>query len=274
MPEGPEIRLAADAIAKPLVNKPVTEIVFAFEHLHVFSPQLDGHIITAVDTRGKAMLTRFDNGLSLYSHNQLYGVWRLSKPGEIWQTNRQPRVVIKNKSVWATLYSASSIEVLDESQIKRHSFLSKLGPDILSENPSVDEIVERLQSKLFSGRALATVLLDQHFLAGLGNYLRAEILAFANIHPFTKARSCSKASLAILAEHIIKITHTSYKTGGVTNKASIITQLKQSGKKTKEAYRFYMYGREGKPCYKCAEIIERIDVGGRHIAFCSQCQSR
>ena len=73
MPEGPEIRLAADRIAKVLVGQDIIDSYFAFQWLRRPARKLTGSTVTAVDTRGKAMLTRFDNGLTLYNHNQLYG---------------------------------------------------------------------------------------------------------------------------------------------------------------------------------------------------------
>ncbi len=75
MPEGPEIRRAADEVAKVLVNHDIVEVQFGLARLSRFAKNLTGAAVTAVDTRGKAMLTRFDNGLTLYSHNQLYGRW-------------------------------------------------------------------------------------------------------------------------------------------------------------------------------------------------------
>ena len=85
MPEGPEIRLAADKVAKVLVGHDIVEVEFGLSRLSRFEKYLTGAAVTAVDTRGKAMLTRFDNGLTLYSHNQLYGKWftlRRPQPAE------------------------------------------------------------------------------------------------------------------------------------------------------------------------------------------------
>ena len=84
MPEGPEIRRAADRIASVLVGQRVVDVYFGLPGLRKFERKLAGSVVTAVDTRGKAMLTRFDNGLTLYSHNQLYGIWMTARqlPGQ------------------------------------------------------------------------------------------------------------------------------------------------------------------------------------------------
>ena len=64
MPEGPEIRRAADKVAAVLVGREIESISFGLPRLQRFERHLRGRTVTAVDTRGKAMLTRFDNGLA------------------------------------------------------------------------------------------------------------------------------------------------------------------------------------------------------------------
>ena len=113
MPEGPEIRRAADKVAAVLVGKEAESVTFGLPQLRRFENHFRGHTVTAVDTRGKAMLTRFDNGLTLYSHNQLYGRWYVRARGELPRTRRSLRVAFHTALHSALLYSATDIEVLD-----------------------------------------------------------------------------------------------------------------------------------------------------------------
>ena len=113
MPEGPEIRRAADQLAAAMVGKPLTEVWFAFPALKTYEPALMGETIDAFETRGKALLTHFSNGLTLYSHNQLYGVWRVVPSGTEPNTSRQLRVRLGNADRAILLYSASDIELLN-----------------------------------------------------------------------------------------------------------------------------------------------------------------
>ena len=83
----------------------------------------------------------------------------------------------------ALLYSASDIDVLDEVQIEQHPFLRRMGPDLLGQQLTREVLSDRLASTTFRGRAVGTLYLDQAFVAGLGNYLRSEILFLAHIHP-------------------------------------------------------------------------------------------
>ena len=77
MPEGPEIRRVADRLAEVLVDQRVERVRFGLPRLKPEEGVLSGQRVLEVEPRGKALLTHFENGLSLYSHNQLYGVWRI-----------------------------------------------------------------------------------------------------------------------------------------------------------------------------------------------------
>ncbi len=274
MPEGPEIRLAADRVEAALAGRKIEAIEFAFEYLQPFVRRLRGRIVTGVDTRGKAMLTRIDGGWTIYSHNQLYGRWYTCRRGRMPSTGRQLRMAIHNERHSALLYSASEIDVLRDDRLHEHPFLARLGPDLLSENPTVDDLVERLRSAHFRGRQLGALLLDQGFVAGLGNYLRAEILTLAQLHPMARPRDCSAQQLRRLAQQIIKLTRRSYRTRGIVNPPSLVARLKAAGYTRREEYRFNTYGREGQACHYCDGVIEQAQIGGRKMYYCPVCQAR
>ena len=94
MPEGPEIRCAADKIEAVLRHKTVESLEFGLKPLRRFAKPLKGSKVLALETRGKALLTHFDSGDTIYSHNQLYGVWHVVKRGKFPKTNRQLRLAI------------------------------------------------------------------------------------------------------------------------------------------------------------------------------------
>jgi endonuclease-8 len=132
-----------------------------------FKKRLTGATVLAVDTRGKAMLTCFDNALTLYSHNQLYGRWYTMRKPRLPKTTRQLRVGLHTETHSALLYGASDIELLTERDLKTHPFLCRVGPDILDPDLTVDDIVDRLQSVTFRNRALGGLYLDQSALVAL-----------------------------------------------------------------------------------------------------------
>ena len=273
MPEGPEIRLAADKVAKVLVGERVERVGFGLERLARFEERLSGRAVTAVDTRGKAMLTRFDNGLTIYSHNQLYGRWYTVRNPRMPKTNRQLRVELCTATHKALLYSASDIDVLDDEQLSVHPFLCRVGPDILDRTLTKDTIVQRLGQSRFRNRALGSLYLDQGFLAGNGNYLRSEILWAAGVEPSSRATDLSDSQRVMLARETLRIPKRSYRTRGVTVEPALAKRLKADGLNY-EAYRFYVFGREGLPCYRCATLIERRAAGGRNLFVCPTCQAQ
>ena len=272
MPEGPEIRLAADRLARVLLKQKATRVQFAFGRLHQFEKVLTGRTVTAIETRGKAMLTFFDDEWVIYSHNQLYGRWYIADAGKRPDVTRQLRLTIETQQKAALLYSASDIDVLKKSELKSHPFLAKLGPDILSEQPDTDTLANRLLSPAFANKQLAGLLLDQRFVAGLGTYLCAEILFFAKLHPKAKPSECSDKAVKRLAKTILDITQRSYRTQGITNPPARVRQLKSMGLRDKEEHRFSVYRREGLACYQCGSPVQRSNVGGRPMFHCPACQ--
>jgi endonuclease-8 len=142
---------------------------------------------------------------------------------------------------------------------------------VLSESPTVDELASRLMERPFRGRQLGALLLDQSFVAGLGNYLRAEILFEARIHPRRRAVDCAPDELARLAARAIALTRRTYRTRGITLPPSVVDQLKAAGL-TRSAYRFWVYGRAGGECRLCGSPLEVASVGGRKCFWCPSCQ--
>ena len=271
MPEGPEIRRAADKIEAVLKDKAVERIQFGLPPLKKFTKALTGANVLQLETRGKALLTHFDSGHTIYSHNQLYGVWRVVKRDKLPATNRQLRLAIHTEQHSALLYSASDISVWKTEEIEEHPFLQRIGPDILNPNLTWREVAERLQSKAFSGRALNSVYLDQAFLAGLGNYLRSEILFVAGIHPAKRARELSKGELGKLARATLNISQRSYASQGVTIPDRQYKALKKKGVRYGKA-RFFVFSRANQPCRICKTKIQRTTANSRRIYTCETCQ--
>ncbi len=273
MPEGPEIRLAADRIANVLVGERVEDAYFSMPKLRRHARRVVGAHVTAVDTRGKAMLTRFDSGLTLYSHNQLYGRWYATSPGRAPKTTRSLRVALHTAQGSAWLYSASDIALLSERGLERHPFLSRIGPDVLDVGLNAADILTRLDEDRFQRRALGALYLDQAFLAGIGNYLRSEILFCAGIDPSRKPMELSGVELRRLARETLSLSRRSYRTRGVLVPPSLVRKLKGEGQSYRE-YRFWVFARGGLPCRRCGEPVERLTAGSRGLYVCKRCQSR
>ncbi len=273
MPEGPEIKRVADQLAAVLTDKKVVELHFFLDPLKPYEKQLAGRKVRQVRPRGKALLTEFACGLTIYSHNQLYGRWMVVERDEMPQTGRQLRLALHTARHSCLLYSATDIEVLNKEQVEDDAFLRRLGPDVLDSATTEQIIRDRYTEAVFQGRQLSALLLDQGFLAGLGNYLRSEILFMARVHPLARLGSANAEQAEALVQHTLALTRQSYETEGVTNALRSYKILRRSGRSFAES-RFWVFDREGEPCYECGTTIIKISVGSRRLYYCPHCQPK
>lgn len=271
MPEGPEIAREADRIRQALHGERVCAVRFAFPQLARRARRFAGTRVASVRARGKALLIGFDNDLTIYSHNQLYGRWYVRPAGSPPRTNRQLRLAIETPSHWALLYSASEIAVLDAAGLAGHSYLAKLGPDALCEATTAEAVAARLGERRFARRSLGALLLDQGFVAGVGNYLRSEICFDARVHPARRPMDLTPAERRRLARTTLAMPRRAYQTKGVTLPAGRAAALRKRGASWRRA-RHWVFARAGAPCLRCKTAIERFDLAGRRIYVCPACQ--
>lgn len=275
MPEGPEIRREAEALARILVDQPLVRIEYRVPRLARRARTLRGAQITDVTSHGKALLIAYSNGLTHYSHNQLYGKWRVVTVGRLARLldKRAPsvRVLLETTTHAAVLLSATQIELLTAAELAEQPYLKRLGPDVLDRATTVAAVKSRLRQPAFARRSLAALLLDQTFLAGLGNYLRSDILHATKLRHTTRPAELADDAIARLARAILQLPRQSLRTSGTTNDPAIVRKLEANGV-TRGLRRFRVYDREGLPCWTCGARIRRIDVAGRGIYFCPRCQ--
>lgn len=269
MPEGPEIRRTADRLAEAVAGQPLVSAWFAFPALERFGRELRGRRILAIEPHGKALLTRFDHGWTLYTHNQLYGVWKVCQAGERPDTARSLRVALETARRALLLYSASDIAMWRDEDLHRHPFLSRLGPDILDPGLDAATVEARLRQPAFARRRLDGLLLDQGFLAGMGNYLRAEVLFEAGIAPGRRPADLSGGERARLAAALLAVPRRSYRTRGIEPARGMRGDYLTD---TPEGFRFHVFDREGAPCTRCGAAIVRSTTAGRRMYACSGCQ--
>jgi endonuclease-8 len=151
--------------------------------------------------------------------------------------------------------------------------LSRIGPDLLDPQLTQQDILKRLQEKRFCGRSLAALYLDQHFLAGLGNYLRSEILFAAAVHPMQRPAELETTQLQCLSKATLELAWRSYRTRGITLSKGQHEDVRRAGRRG-EAARFWVFARAGQPCYRCTTTLQRESRSGRRIYLCPSCQSK
>ena len=108
-------------------------------------------------------------------------------------------------------------------------------------------------------------------LAGVGNYLRSEILFNAGLNPSRKLNSLNSQEQKQLAESAISTTQIAYKQKGVTVEKNLYELLREQGMSRRQA-RHYVFTRDGMNCHACEGIITHTRLSGRRLDYCDGCQ--
>ena len=145
------------------------------------------------------------------------------------------------------------------------SSLSRLGPEPLE--ISAPDFIRRARSRR---REIKPLLLDQHFLAGVGNIYADESLHRAGIHPRRKSHSLGGTTMLRLLKALRQVLQESIRAGG----SSVRSYVNSAGVVGGFQHFLRVYGREGEPCRTCGRKIVRETVGGRSSFYCPRCQRR
>lgn len=293
MPEGPEVQRYTDLIAQALLNRPLTSIMARTQQARAWlveHPQvLVGAIVRRVHARGKNLLIRFDDDLFCYSHLMMWGRWQVIDNNGDEPIDRRERARLSTQDQHAILLSAPIFQI-QRGPLEMVPTLASLGPDVLpDENLEFDAL--EFERRLFLGenreREIGAILLDQDVLAGIGNYLRAEILFECRIDPWKRVRELGESELEGLRREIPRLARLAYESGGATAPeeerermkldASLVYSPSEWGR------RHWVFRRTNLPCLRCGSAIgqarqttrvfEEGDEKSRIIYFCPACQS-
>jgi endonuclease-8 len=259
MPEGDAVWAMARRLDQALADRRVTRCEFRVPKLA--TTDLTGSTITAVVSRGKHLLTRFDNNLTLHSHLRMDGTWRLFPDGSRWTggPGHEIRAILGVDRQTAVGYRLPVLEIFPTAA--EEDRLGYLGPDLLGEDWDVDEAVRRLEND--PGRTVGEALLDQRNLAGIGTIYRAEILFLQGIHPRNPVGTVP--DLRRLCERVRKLMIANRERAG-----QVTTGDRRPGRN------LWVYGRTGRPCRRCGTLIRVEEFGPdqqeRLSYWCPSCQ--
>ena len=270
MPEGPETRSMADGLSKAIKKQNL--ISYQFLHPNIVQlNKLKGLKIIDIFSLGKTIITRLNIGKSIITHNQLYGKWTVNLTSTIIKHNRKLRIEYKTDKKIARLWSATDVVLLDSKKEKTHHYIKNLGPDVLNELVTNDIILNQLNSKKFRNRNLGGLLLNQNFIAGLGNYLRSEILFFSGLLPTVKPCELNHNQMYNLSNSIKYTSIRAYHQKGNTidkddfsNRFGNIFNFR--------LIRHMVFGRKNQPCFNCSNKVIKTMQNSRRLYYCKKCQ--
>ena len=216
MPEGPECRSVAQALAQEWSNKKLEEVVIESGRylkkepsgFDVFSRNLPTTIVGA-GVHGKFIYAICSNEFFIW--------FTLGMTGNFSQhTSKHTRVKFQfsDKSTW--FEDQRNFGTIKFVKGKHHMIekLESLGPDMLAEDVSDSKFLERIRKK--PDWPLCKVLMDQSIIAGVGNYIKCDSLWMARLAPNRLVKDCSDAELAILNRSIKNVMRESFSHGGAT----------------------------------------------------------
>ncbi len=260
MPEGDTVYAAAKRMAAALSGKRLTR--GELRHPRLAEHDLSGLTVLGVQSVGKHLFTRFDDGRNLHTHFRMDGSWHLYRPGQRWRRpGHQARAVLTTQervAVGFLLHDMALVATQDEHQLVGH-----LGPDLL--NPDWDDndaatAAQRLRGH--PGVELGLALLDQRIMAGVGNLYKTEMCFLLGVSPWVPVRDVDPDAVVALARRLL-LANADRPEQSTTGE---LVRGKQH----------WVYERGGKPCRRCGQrvihAVQGDDVYARNSYYCPCCQ--
>ena len=230
----------------------------------IFQQAMQGRKILTVTRRGKYLHFPLSKG-HLIGHLRMSGDMliepRLAKDGHPLPTTPFSQAQFNLDSPWRLVFKSvrkfGRLWLVDDPQ----SVLGALGPEPLGPDLNPETLYQMLQRH---HRQMKPLLLDQTFIAGLGNIYTDESLFRAKIHPRRSSDTLSKAEAEKLYDAIREVLEMGIKTFGAS-----LDWIYRGGEFQNH---FNIHRRKGEPCPVCGTMVEKTTVGQRGTYFCPHCQ--
>lgn len=248
----------------PLVGRTFTKVQVLWPRtIKTSMPELEqnlpGQRIEAITRRAKYLQFQLSSGATLFIHLKMSGdllVEPVTDPihphvRAIFELDNDHQLRFKDMRKFGRVYLVG-----DPNQV-----IGKLGPE-----PLADEFTLTDFQALFNKRSgrLKPLLLNQEFIAGIGNIYADESCVIAGIDPRRQVDTLTAEELSRLYHAIRQAL-----SAGIMHKGASLDAVYRGGEFQDH---FRVYGRTGQPCFTCGREIIRVVLGGRSTHFCSHCQ--
>ena len=264
MPELPEVETFARALKPELVGQTIISAdlrwarTLAIPSPAEFKKQIIGQEIVDVSRRAKYLVIYLKD-YKLLIHLRMSGDL-IIRQGKI-KAEKHDRLILhlsnQNYLAFNDTRKFGRVWLTDHPD----EILGKLGPEPLEKNFTAQWLFENLHARK---RSLKPLLLDQTFLAGLGNIYTDECLHIAELHPLGSSNNVTKEQAVVLHKAIRAVLKE-----GIRRNGASIDWVYRGG--DFQNY-FRVYGREGEPCPVCGTNIQKLIVGQRGTHVCPNCQ--
>lgn len=270
MPELPEVETIRRMLSKGTSEYPSIlsckiinvqlfwEKTLAKPSIEQFTTDIENQKIVDINRRGKYLVFKLTRGFLLI-HLKMSGDIKIVPENSLMEKHERVAIYLDNgwKFIFIDPRKFGRVWLVSDPE----KILSNLGFEPMDEELTGTKFWEELSRHK---RSIKPLLMDQGFVAGLGNIYTDEALYLASIHPLTRSDSISLHQAELLLHFIRKVLK-----DGIEQNGSSIDWVYRGG--NFQNY-FNVYRRTGEPCKKCGTLITRIIVGQRSTHLCPQCQ--
>lgn len=273
MPELPEVETVRRTLQSLATNQTITDIKVSLPKIvapyrpEEFKAAVTGLRFEDFQRRGKYLLAYLSRKMVLLMHLRMTGqlIYLTVDDPQPKYTHVLFYLENNHRLAFADMRQFGHVTLLRQSEIDCLPALTKLGPEPLEEHFTVDYMTKDFARRRTNIKAL---LLNQSFVAGLGNIYVDEALHQAKIHPQRGPASLTAAEISALHQAIGLVLKQGIKNRGT----SFSDYVDGKGDKGSNQQHLTAYGREGKPCLQCGNLIQRTKLAGRSSYYCPQCQ--
>jgi formamidopyrimidine-DNA glycosylase len=270
MPELPEVETIVNGLRGPLIGRTFTGVRVGWENIVArpavpeFQQRIRGQQILGIRRRGKYLIFDLSRGDSLIIHLKMTGQLTV-RPGDapadkyghtVFDLDDGCQLRFLDTRKFGRVYL-----VADEGEV-----VGSLGPEPLADDFTLSDFSALIRER---EGTLKPLLLNQKFIAGIGNIYADEALFVAGIHPQRKAGTLMGNEIKRLYQAIRQVLRQALADEGTTFDGAY---RKVDGGEGGHQENLLVFQRKEQPCPRCGSTIERIVVGGRGTYFCPCCQ--
>lgn len=271
MPELPEVETVVLTLANQIKNREIIDVKTFYDKiiktdLQQFKHQLKNQHFRKFKRRGKYLVFELDS-IYLIVHLRMEGKFYYEPKTHPYSKHTHIVFVLDNgyELRYDDVRKFGTMEIYDKT-LNLKTF-NRLGVEPFSTDFTVEYVQEKLQN---CKKPLKTILLDQRFIAGIGNIYANEICFAMKLSPLYPCNKLTNDDYHNLIKATKDILHRAILAGGTTIK-SYTSSLGVTGKFQLQVL---VHGKENQPCPICKHKIKKIKLQGRGTYFCPICQKK
>jgi endonuclease VIII len=280
MPEGDTIFRTARALGRALIGKSITR--FATEYAQLARANDDdpftGQTIQRIEARGKWLLIYLSGhgetgGAILATHMLMSGSWHIYRPGERWQQpHANARIILETADYLAVGFRIPVARMHTQESLARDRKIPQPTSDVLKEEFNAAAAIHRLRAH--PNEEIADALLRQDVLAGIGNAFKSEICFLEGLSPYRTVATVSDHQLERIVATACRLLAANVLEDSGDTIVTYQGRNRRTTRNTDPGESLWVYRRNGEPCRRCGEPIQRVLQGknARSTYWCPICQ--